>query len=259
MEKMAEFENKKKQLEAQLQQPQELKFIGIIVNDIVHSFNNIIGVIHGYADLALKARSSPERSQTYLKEIIKEADSAKNMAEQLRAFTGQNKPNFQSIATHPVIEQAIKIVKSSLSAQIDIQQDIDITCGTALVDADQIQQAVINLCRNACDAMCENGGILKIILKKVDIEASFAEEYKCLSEGRYVKLTVSDTGHGMDQNILEQIYDPFFTAKKVGKGAGLGLSVVHSIIMIHKGEIIVNSKPEEGTTFDIYLPLVNQD
>jgi len=333
------LEKKKMQGVAQDRQLQELKFIGLLVNGIVHDFNNAIGIIRGYADLALRATSSSDRSYVYLKEIIEGADLSKDLAEKLRVFTKQKKSEFKLINIHSIVEETIKIfegsgknppiphpeersekgsqrsfdpvgpqddqsgttvknaptgqiLKESPAALIDpsthttpprrdrfaqdsapqaqgegttdspvglhIQQDIDTTCTAVLADADQIQQVVINLCNNAYDAMCENGGVLKIILKEVDVGASLAEEYEDLNEGRYVKLTICDTGHGMDQEILKQIFEPFFTTKKTGENAGLGLSVVHEIIKVHKGEIIVESHPGEGAKFDIYFPLVNQ-
>ena len=285
MEKMNKSENEKKQLDAQLQQLQELKFIGLIAGGIVHSFNNVIGVIRGYADLALRSTSSSDSNHDYLKHIIEGAYSAKNLADKMRTFARQKKLDLKLISIHPVVKQAIKIFEGSRSfsptphdkskttvkntptgqifkespaAPIDIQQDIDTMRATVLADADQIQQVVINLCNNAYDALCENGGILKVILKEVDVGSSFAEGYERLNEGRYVKLTVSDTGRGMDQNILKQIYEPFFTTKKINEHAGLGLAVVDEIVKCHKGTIIVESEPDHGTTFEIYLPAVNQ-
>lgn len=252
-------ENEKKQSDAQFRQLQELKFIGLLAGGIVHSLNNVIGVIHGYADLALRATSSSECSYAYLEQIIKEAVLAKDLAGKIGVFARQKKPDFKLIDIHPIVGQEIKIFRESLPASIDIQQDMDMTGTIVLADAGQIRQVVINLCDNAHEAMCENGGILKVILKEVDVTASFAEEYKYLTEGKYVKLTVSDTGRGINQEILERIFEPFSTTKKSGEGAGLGLSVVHQIVKNHKGEIIVKSNPGEGTTLDIYLPLANKD
>ena len=256
---MNKFENEKEQLDRQLQRLYEVKCIGLIAGNIIHSFNNVIGVIRGYADLALRATSSRDRSHAYLKQVIEGVDSAKDLAEKLRIFTKQKKPDFRLIGIHPIVEQTIKTFRESLPAPIDIQQDIDATSAAVLADAGQIQQMVINLCDNAYDAACENGGIIKIILKEVDVGAFFAAEYKCLNEGRYVKFTLSDTGHGMDQNISKQVYEPFFTTKEIRGNAGLGLSVVHEIVKGHKGEIIVESKVGEGTTFDVYLPLAGND
>jgi len=252
---MEGLEKEKMQGVAQDRQLQELKFIGLIASGIVHDFNNAIGIIRGYADLALRATPSSDHNHAYLKQIIEGADLSKDLAEKLRIFTKQKKPNFELINIHSIVDQAVIIFKESLAATIDLQQDIDTMCTAVLADADQIRQAVINLCNNACDAMCENGGVLKIILKEVDVGASFAEEYEGLNEGRYVKLTICDTGHGMDQKILKQIFEPFFTTKKTGENAGLGLSVVHAIVKGHKGEIIAESHPGEGAKFDIYLPL----
>jgi len=256
---MEGLEKEKMQGAVHDRQLQELRFIGLISSGIVHDFNNAIGIIRGYADLALRATSSSDCNHDYLKQIIEGADLSKELAEKLRIFTRQKKPDFKLINIHSTVDQAVIMFKESLSAPIDFQQDIDTMCAAVLADADQIQQAVINLCSNAYDAMCENGGVLKIILKEVDVSTSFAEEYDGLNEGRYVKLTICDTGHGMDQEILKQIFEPFFTTKKTGENAGLGLSVVHAIVKGHKGEIIAESHPGEGAKFDVYLPLAFKD
>jgi len=256
---MEGLNKEKMQGAVQNRQLQELKYIGLIANGIVHDFNNAIGIVRGYADLALRATPSSDHNHAYLKQIIEGADLSKDLAEKLRIFTRQKKPDFKLINIHSIVDEALIIFKESLATPIDIQQDIDTMCGTVLADADQIQQAVINLCNNAYDAMSENGGILKIILKEVDVDTSFAEEYEGLNEGRYVRLTISDTGHGMDQEILKQIFEPFFTTKKTSKNAGLGLSVVHAIVKGHKGEIIAESHPGEGAKFDVYLPLAFKD
>jgi len=255
---MEGLDKEKMQGAVQDRQLQELKFIGLLANSIVHDFNNAIGIIRGYADLALRAPSSSDHNHAYLKQIIEGADSAKELAEKLRIFTRQKKPDFKLINIHSIVDEAVIIFKESLATPIDLQQDIDTMCTAVLADADQIQQAVINLCNNAYDAMSENGGSLKIILKEVDVSTSFAEEYEGLNEGKYVRLTISDTGHGMDQEILKQIFEPFFTTKKADEHSGLGLSVVHAIVKGHKGEIIAESHLGEGAKFDIYLPLANQ-
>jgi len=252
---MEELDKERMQGATPDRQMQELKFIGLIANGIVHDFNNAIGIMRGYADLALRATPSSDHYHAYLKQIIEGADSAKNLAEKLRIFTRQKKPDFKLINIHSIVDEAVIIFKDSLAAPIDLQQDIDTMCGAVLADADQIQQAVINLCNNANDAMSENGGILKIILKEVDVGASLAEECEGLNVGSYTQLTISDTGQGMDQEVLKQIFEPFFTTKKADEHAGLGLSVVRAIVEGHKGEIIAESHPGEGAKFDVYLPL----
>jgi len=256
---MERSKQEKTQNDAQCRQSQELRSIGLIINSIVHSFNNAIGVIRGYADLSLRATDPDSCIFSYQKNIIDGTEFMKELSEKMRIFGKQAKQDLKLVQIHSVVEEVVNSFEVSLTLPIKIQQDIDTTCGPVLADADQIQQAVINLCNNAFDAMSENGGILKIVLKEVDVEVSFAEEFERLNEGRYVKLTVCDTGCGMDPDTLKLIYEPFFTTKKAGEGVGLGLTVVHEIVSSHIGKIIVESKSGEGTTFDIYLPLVNQD
>ena len=247
------------QNDKQCQQSQELKHIGLLAGGIVHSFNNAIGVVRGYADLALRAASPSDDNFAYLEKIIKGADAAKELAGKMLIFTRQKKPEFKPIKIQSIIEEAINSFSMSLTSSVKVQQDIDPTCRSVLADTDQIQQVVVNLCNNAFDAISENGGTLKTILKEVDGGASSAEDYGHLNEGRYVKLTVSDTGHGMDENTLKRIYEPFFTTKKAGEGAGLGLTLVQEIVSGHMGKIIAESKPGKGTTIEIYLPLAGKD
>ncbi|MCK5259843.1 MAG: hypothetical protein KAJ70_02155 [Candidatus Omnitrophica bacterium] len=256
---MDEAKNEKMKLDGEFRQLQELRSIGIIANRIVHDFNNTIGIIRGYADLALRVAPVSDRGHNFLEKIIEETDSARKLAEKLRIFTRQRKADFKLISSHLIVGQAIQIFRESLPALMDIQQDIDTTGTTVFADAGQIQQVVTGLCNNAYDALCENDGSLKISLKEEDVKASFAEEYKHLNEGKYVKLTVSDTGRGMDQATMERIFEPFFTTKEAGQGAGLGLSVVHGIVMNHHGEIIVDSRLGKGTTVRVYLPLADND
>lgn len=252
---MDKSDNRKAESKVPLQQRQGLKYTELLMGKVIHDFNNIIGVVHGYASLALRNTSSNDSNYTYLKEILEGVNSAKDLAEKMRVFALPKDPEFQPVNIYAVVEETIKIFKQLPSGSIDIQQDMDVSCGSLSADADQIQQMVINLCNNACDAMRATGGILKITLKEAYLRASFVKEHACLNEGRYVKLTVSDTGHGMAEETLKQIFEPFFTTKKAGENFGLGLSIVYEIVKGHKGAIIAESQPGAGAVFDVYLPL----
>jgi len=236
---------------------EELKSIGLITSNIVHGFNNALGVIHGYAELALKDTDADNCIYPYLEQILQESNLAKTMAEKLRIFSQQDQYDFQSIQIHSIVEEAMRTIHVTGKASIKITQDINPACGAIFADAGLIRQAVMNLCVNACEAMSEQGGALEVNLNEVDVDASLAGAHRDLNAGKYVKLTVKDTGIGMDQEIVRLIFEPFFTAKKTGKHAGLGLTVVQGIVKNHKGKIIVKSKAGEGSTFDLYLPLAN--
>lgn len=141
---------------------------------------------------------------------------------------------------------------------IDIRHTIDKDCGPVLADVTQIHQVIINLCTNAYYSMRNQGGILEVCLKEVAVSPEFAAEHPDLREGRYARLTVKDTGHGIDKVTADRIFDPFFTTKPVGEGTGMGLSTVHGIVKDHNGVIIVESKPGKGTRFDVFLPVTDQ-
>jgi len=241
------------------QQAQNLRYVGMIINAIVHSYNNSIGLIRGYADLSLRATEPDNRIYPYLKNIIEGADSVKDLSEKMRILGKQEKQDYKLIPIAPVVEGAVNSFSKSLSSPDKIQSDCDSACPAVLANADQIQQVVINLCSNAYDALGENGGTINVLMKEADVKASSGEGQQDLSEGRYVKLTVCDTGCGMDQEVSQRIFEPFFTAKKGSENAGLGLAVVQAIVNAHKGVITVESKQGEGTTFDIYLPLADKD
>jgi signal transduction histidine kinase len=240
-------------------QMQNLQYVGLIINAIIHSFNNSIGLIHGYADLSVRVTEPDSRAHRFAKNIIDGVNSLKELSDKMVIFGKQEKQDYQLIPIQPIVERAINSLSMPATSSDKIQSDLDPACGAVLADADQIQQVVINLCNNAYDAMQGNSGTIKVFLKEVDVKAPSSEGQQDLGEGRYVKLTVSDTGCGMTQEVSDRIFEPFFTATKAGENVGLGLTVVRAIVKGHKGKITVKSKPGEGATFDIYLPLANRD
>lgn len=235
--------------------PQDPGSIGLIINTIVHSFNNAIGLIRGYADLSLRATDPENRIYPYLKNIIQGTDAMKELSERMRIFGKQAKKDLQLMQIHPIVEEAVHAFTGA-APSVKIRQDIDTHGGKVLADAGQIRQVVISLCDNAHDAICDNGGEIEVALKEVDVDVSFAGAHKDLKEGRYLKLTVRDTGSGMDPGIASRIFEPFFTTKNAGEHTGLGLTVVQAIVKNHKGSIAIESKRGEGTRFDIFLPVV---
>jgi len=238
----------------QAQSSDDLKFIGLIMNTVVHSLNNTIGLIHGYADLSLRAADPDSRVYPYLKNISDGADSLKELSEKMRIFSKQEKQDLTLMNIHVLVEEAVNSFAASLTSSVEVQKNIDPACGTVLADEAQIRQVVTNLCRNAYDAVRDKGGVIEVSLMPRDVDAAFAEAHKNLEEGRYLNLAVKDTGCGMNQEISSRIYEPFFTTKGAGGNAGLGLTVVQAIVKNHKGSIFVESKPGEGTEFDVFLP-----
>lgn len=238
---------------------QELKSIGLITNDIVHSLNNAIGVMRGYADLSLRAADPADSICPYLEEIISGADSAKELVEKLRVFSRQAKPDFQRQHVQPIIKDALEASHAAHVLPVKIDQELDPACGKVLADARLIRQLAINLCRNACEAVQGGGGAVKVFLREVELEGARAAVGNDLRKGKYARFRVSDTGRGMDREVLREMFEPFFTTKKEGEGSGLGLAVVRAIVKAHNGGMIVESQLGAGTIVDVYLPLAQDE
>jgi CheY-like chemotaxis protein len=151
------------------------------------------------------------------------------------------------------------MLRASIPTTIEIRQNIDTRCGSVMADPVQIHQVLMNLCTNAYQAMEEYGGVLEVYLDRVDIDADFARQNANLKEGSYIRLTVRDTGTGMDEETMEHIFEPFFTTKGIGKGTGLGLSVVHGIVESIGGMITVNSTQGKGSVFNVFFPRIETD
>ena len=242
----------KKRLEDQLTQAQKMESIGTLAGGIAHDFNNILTAIIGYSELALDDVSDPEKAKTEIREVIKAGDRAKNLVSQILTFSRKTETTYSPLELPTLIKESLKMLRSVIPATIEIRRGI-IKSGLVMVDPTQIHQLMMNLCTNAAHAMDETGGVLSVSLHKDNIDAEIASDLE-VSPGPYLRLTVSDTGHGMTPEVMERIFEPYFTTKELGRGTGLGLSVVHGIVKSHGGAIICKSASGEGTTFDIYLP-----
>ena len=255
------LENKiseKMKLETQLRQAQKMEAIGTLAGGIAHDFNNILFPVIGYAEMSLM-NDMPEDSDVrrYLNEIIKGATRAKDLVQQILTFSRQQEQELKPLKVQFVIKEALKLLRSSIPTIIEIHQNIEKDCGLVMADYTQIHQVVMNLCTNAYHAMEEKGGILEVNLIKIELGVNDIPDKTDLKPGWYVRLSVSDTGCGVKNEIAERIFDPYFTTKEKGKGTGLGLSVVHGIVKGYGGEIKVHSEPGKGSIFEVYLPLVD--
>ncbi|MBF0497369.1 MAG: PAS domain S-box protein [Deltaproteobacteria bacterium] len=250
--KDAEEEHKK--LEVQLRQAQKMEAIGTLAGGIAHDFNNILGSIFGYTQLALDDAKSNVVNPEFLTEILKASRRARDLVKQILTLSRQTEQVKSPCEISSIIKEGIKLIRASLPANIIIKQEISVKELNILGDPTQIHQVLINLCTNAAHAMSEDGGVIGITLDEIYLDADLARRFMKLPPGPYLKLSVSDTGHGMDSRIIERIFDPFFTTKEFGKGTGMGLAIVHGIIKNHGGEISVYSVPGQGTTFNILLP-----
>jgi PAS domain S-box-containing protein len=251
-------EEEQQQLEKQLRQAQKMEAIGTLAGGIAHDFNNILGVIFGYAELAVEEVPPDSRSCKSVKRIIKAADKAKDLVQQILIFSRQVEQKQKPLRIAPIIKEAMKLLRSTLPSTIDFRINIGAEQSVVMADPTQIQQVVMNLCVNAGHAMRETGGILSITLEETRLDADEAAD-KEINPGPYVLLSVKDTGHGIREDILKRIFDPYFTTKEKEEGTGLGLAVVHGIIKKHEGDISVTSVPAQGTVFEVFLPCVEDE
>ena len=243
-----------RKLEDQLLQAQKMEAIGTLAGGIAHDFNNILAAILGYAELA--SLRVPEDSEVMenLQQCLQAVHRAKDLVRQILTFSRQGKQERKPMDIRPIVKEGLKFLRASLPVTIEIRENIEGNLGVIEADPTQIHQMLMNLCTNAAHAMREKGGILEVSLTRFSLTSEYSSAYPELEAGPYLKLRVSDTGHGMPPEVQRRIFDPYFTTKKVGEGTGLGLAVVHGIVKSYRGGITVSSEPGKGTTFEIYLP-----
>ncbi|NHQ59769.1 PAS domain S-box protein [Chlorobium sp. BLA1] len=251
-------QEEKLQLESRLRKTQRLETIGTLAGGIAHDFNNILTPILGYAEMGELCSGREDSMHEYFTEITKAAERAKNLVAQILTFSRTSESSPDIVSVQSVIEEALKLLRPSIPSTISIEQDIDQSCRNIFADSSQIHQIIVNLCTNSFHAMEERGGVLTIELREIKPDSDMHKMLPNLQAESYMQLRISDTGTGMDEATMERIFEPFFTTKSVGKGTGLGLSVVHGIIKSFHGEITVESQPGVGSTFIIYLPVVNE-
>ena len=244
----------RKNLERRIQRTQQMEAIGTLAGGIAHDFNNILSSIFGFTEAAKMRYDRGDKIETHLDEILNAGLRARSLIKQILAFSRQAEVKRVAIVIGPIIKETIKFLRATLPATIEIRFDIKSLDSIVIADATQIHQIVMNLCTNSAQAMEKAGGVLSIRLDKVLLEDEFDLQYRELKPGKYVKLTVSDTGHGIPKAFLERIFEPFFTTKQRSEGTGMGLSVVHGIVKDMGGTISVVSEPENGATFLVLLP-----
>jgi PAS domain S-box-containing protein len=244
----------RKELESQLLQAQKLETIGTLAGGIAHDFNNILGPILGYTDMLLADQPEDSRIRSDLEHIMHAANRAKDLVQQILLFSRRGEQDRRPVQIQLIVKEALKLLKATMPSTISIRQVIDPECGAVLADPTQIHQVLLNLCTNARHAMRETGGVLTVRLSPFEADEEFVRLHAGMIPGRFVELTVSDTGHGIDESSLARIFEPFFTTKQVGEGTGLGLSVAHGIVVRHGGTITVESVPGQQTAFHVYLP-----
>ena len=243
-----------KKLSNQLRQSQKMEAIGTLAGGIAHDFNNILTAILGYGNLVKEQIPLESQVAADQEMVLQAAERAKQLVGQILSFSRRSEQELAPVQIQLIIKEALKLLRSSLPANIEIRQDIDNGCEAVMADPTQIHQVLMNLCTNAYQAMGEKGGVLQVSLAPIQVDPDHFMARLGLSPGPYLKLEVSDTGTGMDKQTLDHIFEPYFTTKPKGEGTGLGLSVTHGIVKNHHGHITVYSEPDRGTSFHIYLP-----
>lgn len=247
--------SERKELEAQLRQSQKMESIGTLTGGIAHDFNNIMGIIIGNTELALESIPETHPVNFNLEEIRSAGLRAADIVKQLLSFCRKSVQELKPVNIRQVIEEPLGLLRSTIPATIEIRKRIRVSGATILADPIQINQIIINLCINAAQAMEQTGGIIDISLSNVKLSKTAANLYADLPRGDYIKLMVSDTGPGIASDIIDKVFDPYFTTKEIGKGSGMGLSIVLGIVKNHNGTIFVDSEPGEGAAFTILFPL----
>jgi signal transduction histidine kinase/CheY-like chemotaxis protein len=248
----------KERLSLELRQSQKMEAIGTLAGGIAHDFNNILTAIIGYNELCRIKIDDTKRLVDYHDGVKKGAIRARDLVSQILTFCRRSEQKKQLLMLTPVVKEVLKLLRSSIPANIHIEQQIGIS-SKIMADPVQIHQVVMNLCTNSYHAMRESGGTLTVCLWDVELtENDFSTKFR-VEPGKYVRIEVTDTGKGIGTDILEKIFDPYFTTKPQGEGTGLGLSVVHGIVNSYNGGINISSKPGGGASFIVYFPVVRED
>jgi len=252
------MEEEKKEIETQLYQAQKMEAIGTLAGGIAHDFNNILQSIMLNTELALLEDGPQGSGHCRMEDVLKASKRATDLVKQILLFSRQSEIETKPLQINLILKEAIKMLRSSLPSTIDIRQEISQGWELVMADPTRLQQIIMNLTTNAAHAMREKGGTLTFTLKPVEITEDVAGQYPGLKSGAYMKLMVSDTGHGIDPSIIDRIFDPFFTTKDRGEGTGLGLAVALGVVKDLGGVITVKSEPDRGSTFSVFFPRIER-
>jgi len=247
------------QLETQLRNAQKMEALGTLAGGIAHDFNNILSAIIGFSELGTLDAPEGTPVRDHFNQVLKASRRAADLVAQILTFSRRDARERQPLLLEPIVDEALKLLRGTLPATVEIQKTIEEDMPPIMADTAQMHQIIMNLCTNASHAMREHGGILKVGLRRVALGTFRPTWQYALKSWDYVELTVADTGHGMDPETVARIFEPYFTTKHGGDGTGLGLATVHGIVSLYEGAIHVDSSPGSGTTFTILLPVCPGD
>ena len=248
-------EQERRELEARLRQSQKLEAVGTLAGGIAHNFNNLLFPIVGYAEMAADELPLDSPVRRHLTGILNAALRARDLVSQILAFSRKAETEMEPVQISPILNESLKMIRASIPTTVEIRHEMNAT-GPVMADPTQIHQVVMNLCTNAFHAMEEAGGTLTVRLEEVEISPEAAAGHPGAEPGRYARIRVSDTGVGMEPAVVERVFEPYFTTKGQGKGTGLGLAVVHGIMVEHGGFVTVESEVGRGSTVSVHLPLI---
>jgi len=246
-----------RQSEKQLRQAEKMEAIGSLAGGIAHDFNNILTPILGYSEIIMRTSAKTDAIYQYMQEIHKASNRAKELVNQILAFSRKTEKEGHPIHISPIVKEVLVLIRASLPESIEINRIIKAEEDVVLGDPTQIHQILMNLCTNAGHAMKVKGGILEVRLTNFVITGR-SSEFPSLQPGRYLRISVRDSGTGIDKAVLGRIFEPFFTTKERGEGTGMGLAVVHGIVSSMKGTITVDTEAGKGSVFHVVLPTIEK-